>query len=251
MTTSLRKLGLLLALCLTSVSTVSAHDPEAQLPFDRAHDHETLETHTHLGWESRYFSEGRDNLSGDSLCVSSFEIAWQHLALGVWYGNSPDQSYDELQLSIAVSRNFGDFKVYGAYTHLRFPFDGSHDNEVGAGVTWTGLPNEVELSADVYYSFDAEGAFAEIAASRTFELNDQLSLNLSLPFGINQGYVPDGHDGANHLALRLGLEYAVSHTFSLAAHAAQSWALDRDAVLAGDNSLIDFSHLGFGLQWSF
>ena len=125
-----------------------------------------MEGHAHLGWESNYFSEGRDSLDGDSLVAGSFEMGWEHLAGGVWLGTSPDQDYDEMQLTLALTQSFGDFEFYGGYTHLRFPSDGSHDNEIGAGFVWSGLPMDVELSADAYYSFNADGYFAEIAASR-------------------------------------------------------------------------------------
>lgn len=234
-----------------SVLTVFGHESETQLPFARLHTHDSLESHAHLGWESRYFSEGRDSLDGDSLFVGSLEMGWKHLAGGIWYGYSPDQRYDELQLGLALTQNIGDFEFYGGYTHLRFPFDGSHDNEIGAGVAWSGLPMDAELSADIYYSFDAEGFFAEIAASREFSITDDLALNFSVPFGINQGYVADGHDGANHIALRLGLEFALTDSISFTAHTSYSWALSRDAALPGDDQLIDFFHGGVGLQWSF
>ncbi len=234
-----------------SVLAVVGHEPEAQLPFDRPHVHESWEGHAHLGWESRYFSEGRDSLDGDSLFVGSFEMGWRHLAGGIWYGNSPDQAYDELQLTLAVTQSIGDFEFYAGYTHLRFPFDDLHDNEIGAGVAWSGLPLDIEFSADIYHSFDADGYFAEISAGRELPITEQLSLSLTSPFGINQGYVADGHDGANHFALRLGLEYVIANSVSVTAHATQSWALDRNGASPGDDQLIDFFHGGVGLQWTF
>jgi hypothetical protein len=236
---------------LVCVLTVFGHEPEVQLPFERPHAHESPEGHAHLGWESRYFSEGRDSLNGDSLFVSSFEMGLKHLAGGVWYGYSPDQRYDELQLTLAFTQSIGDFEFYGGYTHLRYPFDGSHDNEIGAGIAFSGLPMDVGLSADLYYSLDAEGYFAEIVASREFTITDRFALSFSAPFGINQGYVADGHDGANYVALRLGLEYAISDSISVTAHSTYSWALGRNAASPGDDQLIDFFHAGIGLEWSF
>ena len=243
--------GLSLLCGLASAPEAIAHEPETQLPFERPHAHDTTEGHAHLGWESRYFSEGRDALDGDSLFVGSFEMGWKHLAAGVWYGYSPDQRYDELQLTLALTQSIGDFEFYGAYTHIRFPFDDSHDNEIGVGVAWSGLPLDVELSADLYYSFDADGYFAEIIAGREFPMTDRLALNFSVLFGINQGYVADGHDGANNIGLSFGLEYALSDSISVTAHTAYSWALGRDAALPGDDQLTDFLHGGIGLQWSF
>lgn len=243
--------GLSVVFCFAGALAAFAHEPESQLPFERPHAHDAVEGHAHLGWESRYFSEGRDALDGDSLLVGSFEMGWEHLAGGVWYGYSPDQRYDELQLTLAATQSIGDFEFYGGYTHLRFPFDDSHDDEVGAGVAWSGLPMDVELSADLYYSFDADGYFAEIAAGREFAITERLALNFSVPFGINQGYVADGHDGANNIALRSGLEFALSDAISVTAHTTYSWALGRDAAFPGDDQLIDFFHGGVGLQWSF
>lgn len=247
----LKKTWLSLVCCLVSALPVLCHEPEVQLPFERPHAHEVIEGHVHMGWESRYFSEGRDSLDGDSLIAGSAEIGWKHIAGGVWYGRSPDQRYDELQLTLALAQSIGDFEFYGGYTHLRFPFDDSHDNELGAGVTWSGLPLDVELSADVYYSFDAEGYFGEISAGRDFKITDPFSISFTTLFGINQGYVADGHDGANHLALRFGMEYALTDHLSAIAHATQSWALDRNAALPGDDQLVDFFHGGIGLQWTF
>jgi hypothetical protein len=234
-----------------SVWTVFGDETEAQLPFAQPHPLESLEYYAYLGWESRYFSEGRDYLDGDSLFVGSLEVGWNNLAGGVWYGHSPDQRYDELRLSLFLSQSIGDFELYAGYTHLRFPFDGYHNNEIGAGTAWSGLPMEVDLSADLYYSFDANGCFVEISADREFSITDRLALNFSVPFGINQGYVADGHDGANHIALRLGLEFALTDSTSVTAHTTSSWAWGRDAALSGDDQLIDFVHGGVGLQWSF
>ena len=68
---------------------------------------------------------------------------------------------------------------------------------------------------------------------------------------MNQGYVSDGHDGANHLAFRMGAEYAISESVASYLHLAHSWALDRDASLLGDSQLVDFSHASLGMQFSF
>ncbi len=240
---------LLTALC--PLQAVFAHEPEASTPFDHSESQGGISGHIHAGWESRYFSEGRDALEGDSLWVSSLEFGWENLTSGIWYGRSPDQDYDELQLSFAASQSIGDVEFYAAFTHLRTPFDGIDDNEIGAGFSWTGLPNEFEFTGDAYYSFDAEGSFWEFALNRAFVVSDELTVQASGILGVNQGYVSDGHDGANHFALRMGSEYAISESLAITFHVAQSWALDRDLSLPGDESLIDFFHASLGMQFSF
>ncbi|MGJ8697571.1 MAG: hypothetical protein ACSHYF_14735 [Verrucomicrobiaceae bacterium] len=236
-----------------AVSVVPAfgHETEGQLRFAHPHVREVVETQVRLGWESRYLSEGRDSLGGDSLFTSSIELGSEYVAGGIWYGFSPDQGYDELQLSLTLARSIGDVDFYGGYTHLRFPFDGTFDNEIGAGVSWSGLHLEVELAADFYYSFDADGYFAELTASREFSLSDRLAINVSIPIGMNQNYVSDGHDGFNNLAVRLGAEYALTDSVSLTVHGVYNWALGREATLAGDDLLIDFFHGGVGMRWAF
>ena len=241
-----------IAFSLLSMMAVYGHESEARQPFERPHAHDTLEFHAHLGWDSRYFSEGRDALDGDSLLSTSIEFGWKHFSGGIWYGNSPDQRYDELQVSLAFTQCIGDkFEYYLAYTHLQFPFEDAHDDELSIGFTLSGLPCDFELSTDITYSFEADGYFAEIAASKEFEVSEPLTLSLSGIFGINEGYVSDGHDGANHFALQLGLEYALSDKVSVVAHTTYSWALDEDSSAPGDDQLVDFFHGGIGLQWSF
>jgi hypothetical protein len=237
-------------LTLTNL-TSSAHQSDPQQPFERPHAHDAAEFHIHTGWESRYFSEGRDALDGDSIWASSFEFGLEHLAAGFWYGKSPDQSYDELQLSLALTQTFGDFETYIGYTHYIFPFDGSHDNEIGTGITWTGLPAEIEISADIYHSFDADGYFAELSASREFEISQSFNIIPSSIFGINQGYVSDGHDGANHFALQIACSYNLTESVSLVAHTTYSWTINKSSTAPGDALLKDFIHFGAGIQWDF
>lgn len=242
----------LFALLLVAASAAAyGHSPEASQPFDLLHAHEQVEGHIHTGWDNRYFSEGRDMLDGDSLWTSSAELGWNHLAGGVWYGRSADQNYDELQLSLALTGHAGDFEFYAAYTHLRFPVDGSEDNEVGGGLLWNGLPLEAKLGLDAYYSFDAEGWFSELFVTREFGITEKLAVELSAVFGFNFGYVADGHDGANHIALRLAPGYALSDSLSLTVHVTSNWALDKDRSAPGDDLLTDFVHAGIGIEWTF
>jgi len=240
---------LLTTICV--IQTVFAHEPEASAPFARSDSEGGISGHFNGGWASRYFSEGRDTLAGDSLWVSSLELAWKNFTSAVCYGRSPDQDYDELQLSFAASQSIGDEEVYAAFTQLRTPFDGLDDIEVGAGFSWAGLPNGIEFTGDAYYSFDAEESFWEFALNRAFFVLDKLIFHTSGILGVNQGYVSDGHDGANHLAFRMGTEYAISESVATYLHLAHSWALDRDASLPGDRQLVDFSHASLGMQFSF
>jgi hypothetical protein len=242
--------GVVLSLILPVVSA-RAHEPEAQRPFGLSHAQGDLSGHFHAGWESRYFSQGRDALDGDSLAASSAEISWQHFSAGLWHGFSPDQNYDETKLSLAVTESLGDFEFYAGYTHLWFPHADEEDNEIGVGLAWSGLPWGLEVAVDGAYAFQADGSFWEVALNREFAAAESLTLTSSAILGLNQGFVADGHDGVNHLAFRLGAEYAISDSWAVTTHAAWSWALNRQAGAAGDENLKDLFHVSVGMQWKF
>lgn len=242
-----------LILLVLGSSIVIAHEDDSEMVFARHFDEEKgWNFHEHLNYESRYASEGRDALDGDSLVSGTFEAGWNALSAGVWYGNSPDQSYDELQLWTALTWDWKDLEGYVAYTHLRFPQDGGHDHEVGAGASWAGLPSEIVLGVETYYSFDAEGMFIATSLNREFALSDDFQLTPALLFGLNQGYISDGHNGANHLGPKLSGAYSLTEAITLTAHLSYSFALDRDAArYSGDELLRDFFHVGVGLTYDF
>ena len=83
-----------------------AHESEASKPFEIIHAHQSFEAHAHTGWESLYFSEGRDALNGKSLWTGSLEVGYDHFSGGVWYGRSSDHQYDEVQYNLHVLLRF-------------------------------------------------------------------------------------------------------------------------------------------------
>lgn len=204
-----------------------------------------------LDWESRYSSEGRDNLTGDSILTQRLEYCWEDLCFGVWRAESDNQRYEELQMGVAYGRRWNDLEVSIGYTHLRFPEGGPHDHELGLGLVWDGGPLGIEFALDAYHSIEAAGHFVEGTVSRSWELSQTTSLELAGAVGMNQGYIADGHDGANHASLRLGLSRELGESITLHVHGTWNQALDRDRTLAGDDALRNFFHGGIGLEWRF
>ena len=197
-------------------------------------------------WESRYYLE-------DSILSNMLEMQWHSLSLGFWYGNSPEQRYDELHTTLLYHHEFSSgIEAYLGYNHVRFPHgDGHHDHEIHSGFSYAGLPYELEVALDAYHSFEADGFFSELSVGREWELTEELSTSLTAIFGVNQGYVADGHDGANHVALSWGLAYSLSESLSLVGHGTYNWGMDRKAGAPDDAALKDFFHAGIGLEWSF
>jgi len=98
---------------------------------------------------------------------------------------------------------------------------------------------------------DAEGMFYEWSTYREFSLSDKSNAVLSGILGLNDGYVSDGHNGANFYALSVGLERNLTDHFVISCHGMQSFAIDRHLNLVGDEQLKDFFHFGLGFQWIF
>ena len=245
------KKSVVLLFAAVTLNIANGHDAETGFPSTKGDLPGSFAASLATRYESNYYSEGRDSLDGDAIWVNSIEFGYGLISGAVWYGDSPSQDYDELQLSIGLSGTVGIIDLSLGFTHLEFPYDHSDDQEIGLAIGFSELPWGTELAADLYYSFGAGGCFAEFSVSKGVVENEHMSLNLAGLFGMNQGYVVDGHDGANHVAIRLETEIPIWDQLCLNLHAAYSWAISSDAALDGDAQLVDFLHGSAGLVWEF
>ena len=95
---------------------LSGHEPVPAKPFGLAFmPTNPLRAHSHLGWSSHYFSEGRDALNGRSLWSGSLEAGYDHFPLE-WYGQDSDQSYREWKYSWRSVRVFSMVDAYAGFT---------------------------------------------------------------------------------------------------------------------------------------
>jgi len=248
---NMKKLILSFTLLLLSNLELIARDANSHITLSSSSISESIEGNYLTAWDSRYFLEGRDSLNGDSILSNSIEFTYDRFSVGAWYGVSPEQDYNELQLSFTVSQEIGEVELYAGLAHFRTPFDGGEDNEIGIGGVWTGSPLDLEFGIDAYYSLNLEGFFTNLSVTKTFSLSDNLDLETSVVAGINQDYIADGHDGINHITPAFALNYSFTEAFSLQTHLVYSFAVGRDKSLPGDELLKDFLHGGAGLHWNF
>lgn len=205
---------------------------------------EEVDLAAQFAWDSRYVSEGRDNLAGDGLAGATVELGWRGLTLGSWYASSPDNGYDELNLGAAYALEFGRLETALGYTYLDFPVDDEDDHEIGLGLGLADIPGGFELGLESYYSFEATGAFFEAAAARPVELGHLLSVAPVALFGANAGYIADGHDGLNNAALLLEAAVPLKPGVALTAYIGHNWAINSEPEqYSEDEALKDF---GFG-----
>ena len=71
---------------------------------------------------------------------------------------------------------------------------------------------------DGTYSMDAEGMFYEWSTYREFSLSEKSELFVSGILGLNEGYVSDGHDGANFYAISIGIDRRITNNFVVFGH---------------------------------
>jgi len=146
---------------------VGAIESESSRPIKFLQSHKNIETHTHVGWESRYALEGRDSLDGGSLWSNSVEASYDHFFGGLWYGRSSSNDFRELHLGVGVIQRTENMEYYISYTHLLFPVEEISDSEWGAGFSYDALPFGLASGLDLVYSVDAKGSFFEWTTSKS------------------------------------------------------------------------------------
>jgi hypothetical protein len=204
-------------------------------------------------WESRYVSEGRDYLEGGGSITGFMSIGYDGAALDTSFREGIDPKYSELNIGPSYEYAFEDFVASAYYYHLRFLREDLNDHEVGVGLVYSGLPWDLKISLDSYYSFLWEGTFSLLALSTDWQISERLSLQPRAIFGINSGYVPDAHEGPNHLALRLDADYHLFGNIFFTGYLAQNWEIGREPYerRPGDYPLTDFLWGGLGVMVTF
>jgi hypothetical protein len=109
-----------------------------------------------------------------------------------------------------------------------------------------------DILVSCYHSFDAHGSFLEFALEREQTLNDQTVLTLRSILGVNEGYVPNGHNGLNHVQLRLSLAFYPVSRIEIVPYVAYNFAIDSEPErFADDLTLHDFFWGGIGIAYHF
>lgn len=248
---------LTISLVLQSLTTPSIGQEERVIlqneVFQAQSDEQGLSATTLFTWDSRYLSEGRDNLDGEGLFAFALDVQYENFLIGAWLSYSDGADYEERDFFAEYGLETGPLEWYVAYTHLQFPRDMSgHDNEIGAGVAMPEALLGLTPGFGAYYSFEAGGSFMDFTLDRDIQLTDQVRLVPALGVGLNEGYIAEGHDGVNNVTLGLHAYFRLTESIALFAHVAQNWAINSDpAVFADDASLYDSFHGGVGVAFSF
>lgn len=221
---------IILSSTLVAASTVSAE----------------IETAVHAGYHSIYEFRGvnfGDNLSTTGIDASK-EIATDlTFSAGAWYGstngNRGNTATDELDLYFAFTKSFENFDLSVGYTKYLFLQDGGSGNNssewfVGASREFS---NGVELSLTYYRDIDIfEGAYIEAQVSKSYELKDDVGLDLSAGISYSDGYNSDLNgnslNGLNSYFVSVSTPWDLGKGFVLTPYVK---FLVADSELANDN----------------
>ena len=215
---------------------------------------EEFQWHVHLLWESRYVTEGRDNLSGKGIYSASTEFTYKDINIIPWIADAVNTDYSEFNLNIIYgAKLLEDLELFIGYNHIQSRESGNsaNDNEVGLELVYF-HDKRFHIVSNIYYSFDAEGAFAEVAIKKGYRINQVYSINVGTVLGFNSGYIIDGHNGINFGQLLASASYQVNNKMELYAYTNYNKAINQDSIrYAGDESLRDFFWGGIGLSYRF
>jgi len=220
----------------------------------RTQAEQQLPVHFHVMWESRYVTQGRDNLSDNSLTSIFTDMSYDNFTFAPWVASSSYTDYRELNLNLVYGFEIDELtELYVFYTHLRSDTSDkdTSDNEVGIELGYTGF-KYIQVSANWYYSFESEGSYLELALRHENTIGKNLTLSSSLITGLNDGYIVDGHSGLDHILARINLAYHPWEQLEVFSYLSHSQSIHRDALkYTADTDLGDYTWGGIGATYRF
>ncbi|RME87985.1 MAG: hypothetical protein D6767_10965 [Candidatus Hydrogenedentota bacterium] len=229
------------------------NDAEPQFPVERisAHDYKKpYHMDFYAGFDSLYFSEGRDNLQNAGIGIGSIEMGYKFIYMGAWYANSPKKPYQEGQLGFGITHFFNEWKAYLGTTFLWMSANPLQDYEIQSGVHGSNLFYNISLDADIYYSFFSQGAYLLLSAHLLWDWFWQTTWTVTVFSGQNYHYVPDAHTGLDSIGSRLEMERSITEHFSWLIHITNSFAIHKNTAKPGDLPLRNLVYVGLGMIYS-
>ena len=159
------------------------------------------------GIDSRYVSEGRDNLPGEGGVYWGRAIGHTHAVGGTVFAEvlgieAWETSYNEINLSAGYEYEVGSLLLGAALSYLDFSAVGETDFEASLSAQWK-LGAASGLTTEWVWSEDTGGWFGETSAFCGVVVNQNLTFNAAVFIGANGGYVAEEHDGLNYLGVRI------------------------------------------------
>jgi hypothetical protein len=182
-----------------------------------------LEGTFHSQWQSRYVTEGRDNLDSNPLVSAGVDLTHQAFTAGVWQAWANGSDYRENNLFVEYAPFFEHWSPYLNVTYLQFHPQGPDDVETGAGFS-APLQPWLSLSLDGTWSKQASGAFYALTLHTRRELFANWTGKLHITQTYDDGYASEDYNGPNHREVGAQLVWEVRSALELHAGLQHSWA---------------------------
>lgn len=170
------------------------------------------------------------------------------LDLGTWYETSAADQYDELNVYASLGTSVSGIDVSLGFLWYYFPPVGGGDDSDTQEVFYT-LGKEIAgigIEFTHAYDFVPDGHYLALSASKSIELTDKMSLDLSAGISYNIDYFLEG-DGFNNVDIKAALPIALTSNVTLEPYIAYSHALEA----LEDEGVDDYLYGGVSLSVGF
>ncbi|MDB2386153.1 hypothetical protein N9W21_02265 [Shewanella sp.] len=236
------------------VSIYDSHSTKIneKLPAD---SHNSMHVMLDTGWDSKYVSQGRNNLEKGGINWLSAAIQKQNFNAYVTVGRADSEHYIEYNLGLEYSVALSQY-VNGTIGYQRLEFYGAeraHDNEIFSALEYNQY-QWLTPSINYTYSTESAGYFIEISLHSNWDLTDTLSVTPYISQGFDFKYATPEHNGANNVQFGVEAQYQLPHQWQLSAHISHSIAAADIKQAAAENTAdneLNQTYAGIHLSWSF
>ncbi|QYJ97510.1 hypothetical protein K0J45_18760 [Shewanella alkalitolerans] len=178
-----------------------------------------------LGWDSKYISEGRNNLDKGGIYWATAAVQIDDLTLFTTVGRGDSQYYIEWNMGLEYGFELGD-NLSAALGYQRIEAYGDErcgDNELFATLEYTGIA-WLTPSLSYTYSTEAAGYFVEASLHSEWPVSDRLTLTPYVTQAFDFQYVTEAHNGPNHFQFGLEAQYQLADRLVLSGHLSRTLA---------------------------
>ncbi|MDT0581521.1 hypothetical protein [Brumicola blandensis] len=177
------------------------------------------QTEISVGIDSKYVTEGRDNLPQGGIIWTGFNHAMnEHWSIHALYGVAANDkvSYDELNVTIAYQNTINQVDYVIGITQLAFFKDKISDTEVSVDMV-AFQEGVISPYVNLLYSIEQAGLFSEVGIQKGVALHELWFVTPYIGAAFDNGYTGSLQSGFNNF--RVGTQQAFNVSADIAVNA--------------------------------
>lgn len=205
-----------------------------------------------VGFDSKYVSEGRNNLDNGGIVWTTASVQKDGLNVYATMGRGTDQHYIEWNFGLEYGFDLSeDIEASLGYQRLEFYGDErGHDNELFSTLAYTGV-DWLTPSVSYTYATEAKGYFVEVSLHSHWDISDGFSISPYVTQAFDFQYATEEHDGANHIQFGVESEFLLTRSIAISAHVSHSIALNDIERENPNSSGLNETFIGGHITWVF